>query len=134
WLAYSHLIFGQVESSRTFADPIVANTDFTTFTEESYLAYTARSGRWAAQFGRSRWHWGPGDEASLMLSKTSAPLTGLGMRASVPALKLDFAALNATRQSTAGEQLAVHRIEWQPYDRLRLGLCEAARYQSPRWE
>ena len=133
-LAYSHLIFGQVDSSRTFADPIVANTDVTTFTEESYLAYAARSGRLAVQFGRSRWHWGPGDEASLMLSKTSAPLTGLGFRASVPADRLEFTALNSTLAATAGEQLAVHRLEWQARDGLRLGIGEAARYQSSRWE
>ena len=60
---------------RTFADPIVPGSDFITHTEESYLAYTAPAGQWGLQFGRNRWHWGPGEEASLLLSKTSAPLS-----------------------------------------------------------
>jgi len=42
--------------------------------------------------------------------------------------------ISATLRSGSGEQLAAHRIEWQPWDALRLGLSEAARYRSASWQ
>ncbi len=113
-------------------DPIVSESTSRRLPDEAYLAHTGAE-RWAVQFGRSRWHWGPGDEASLLLSGTSPAFTGALLRASVPELSLDFAALNATLAATAGEQLAAHRVEWQPLDALRLGLGEAARYHADGW-
>jgi hypothetical protein len=134
WLVYSHLVAGYQDSARSFADPFILNTDLTTITAESYLSYTASGGRWNAQFGRSRWHWGPGDEGSLLLSKTSAPITGLAFHVRIEPLRADLTALSATLRNGAGEQLAAHRIEWQPADRLRVGIAEAARYQSSAWQ
>ncbi|HTM56967.1 MAG TPA: capsule assembly Wzi family protein [Candidatus Udaeobacter sp.] len=131
WLLYSHLVVGQFDHSRRFADPLIANTDVTTLTEESYISYSA--GAWGASFGRNRWHFGPGDEASLILSKTSAPLTGLAFRGRLEALDLDAIALDVTLDRAAGEQLAAHRLEWRPGSRLRLGLTEAARYHASGW-
>ena len=134
WLFFSHLLFGQVDRSRAFADPIVPNTDVTTYTDETYLAYDGPDRRWGLQFGRGRWHWGPGAEGSLILSKTSAPITGLSYQVHLAALHLDAAALSATLQQAAGEQLAAHRLEWQPRDALRLGLTETARYRDASWQ
>ncbi len=134
WLVYSHLLAGRVDRARSFADPIVANTDLIVHTEETYVTYTGAEGRWAAQFGRSRWQWGPGVEGTLVLSGTSAPLTGLAMQAHLPAWHLDAIALSATVQATAGEQLAAHRLEWQPVAPLRLGVTEAARYHATSWQ
>src|SRR6185436_4188956 len=76
WLLYSHLVAGHFPGGQAWADPLVANTDFLIHTEESYVAYTPESGRWAVQAGRSRWHWGPGEEGSLLLSRTSPAITG----------------------------------------------------------
>jgi hypothetical protein len=134
WLVFTDLLAGRVDRARSFADPIVANTDLVVHTEETYLAYTGGDGSWGAQLGRSRWHWGPGEEASLVLSRTSAPLTGLSYQVHLTALHLDFSALSATLAQAAGEQLAAHRVEWQPRDALRLGLTEAARYRAPGWQ
>lgn len=134
WLAFSHLIVGHVDTARAFGDPLIANTDITVHSEESYLAYSGAGGRWGVQFGRSRWHWGPGQEGSLMLSRTSVPLTGLAFHARLEALHLDGTVLSATLRTGAGEQLAAHRLEWQPRDGLRLGLSEAARYKSDAWQ
>lgn len=134
WLLHSHVVAGHFPGGRAWADPVVTGTDFILHTEESFVAYTPEGGRWAAQFGRSRWHWGPGEEASLLLSRTSPPLTALALRASLPAFRLDFTALHATLGAAAGEQLAAHRLEWQPHDRLRLGVSEAARYRSDGWD
>jgi hypothetical protein len=134
WLLFGHVVVGQVDRARSFADPIVPNTDLIATTEESYLAYEGASGKWGIQFGRSRWHWGPGEEASLILSKTSAPITGLSYQVHFPTQRLDFEAISATLQQSAGQQLAAHRVEWQPGDMLRLGVTEAVRYKSPSWQ
>jgi hypothetical protein len=134
WLVYSHLLAGEVEGARGFADPIIPETDLIVHSEESYVAFTGTEASWALQFGRSRWHWGPGEEASLLLSKTSAPITGVALRGRIAPLRADAIALSATLRSSSGEQLAAHRLEWQPSDGLRLGLAEAARYRAETWE
>ena len=132
-VVYSHYIVGRIDNARAFADPILPDNDLIILPEETYLAYTEEQGRWGAQFGRERWHWGPGEEGSLVLSKTSPLLTGLAFRARISALHADAIALSATLRQASGEQLAAHRIEWQPTDRLRLGVTESARYRSPGW-
>ncbi len=134
WLVYSRFVAGQFDSARSFADPIVPNNDFVVLTEETYIAYTGDRQRWAVQFGESRWNWGPGEEGSLVLSSTAPSMVGLMMRAHLEALRLDFMALSATVEQAEGEQLAAHRIEWQPHDNLRLGVTEAARYKWPGWQ
>lgn len=134
WLFFTNLMAGRVDRARSFADPIIANTDLVVHTEETYLAYTGREGRWGVQFGRGRWHWGPGEEASLLLSKTSAPITGLSYQVHLTTFHLDFSALSATLRQSAGDQLAAHRVEWQPRDGLRIGLTETARYRASSWQ
>jgi hypothetical protein len=131
--AFAHYVVGQVDHARQFADPIVPGNDLIVLPEETYLSYTQEMGRWGAQFGRERWHWGPGEEGSLVLSKTSPLLTGMAFHARLEALRADAIILSATLKPAAGEQLAAHRIEWQPRDGLRLGVTEAARYQAPTW-
>jgi hypothetical protein len=133
WLVYSHLVVGHFDHARSFSDPAVANTDITELTEESYIAYGSGDAAWGAQFGRDRWHWGPGDEGSLILSRSSAPLTALAYRGRLARLRLDGIVINATVDAAAGEQLAAHRLEWQPSRDLRLGLSEAARYHASGW-
>jgi capsule assembly protein Wzi len=134
WLAYSHQVLGRFTDAQRFADPVVANTDIIVLTEETYLSLTPGSGRWGVSFGRGRWHWGPGQEGSLILSRTSAPITALMMRGSLEAFHLNGMVINATLHQAAGEQLAAHRFEWQPLDGLRIGGTEAVRYQAPTWQ
>jgi hypothetical protein len=134
WLGYAHIFAGHVDDARTFSDPISPDNDAIVYSEESYLAATGRDARWSLQFGRSRWHFGPGDESSLILSKTSAPLLGFALRVRIEPIRLDAIALSATLKASSGEQLAAHRLEWQATDGLRLGLTEAARYHSSSWQ
>jgi hypothetical protein len=134
WLAFAHLSAAYQDTARGFGDPIFLGTDIIAYTEESYLSYNAGSGRWAVQFGRGRWHWGPGEEGSLLLSKTAAPMTGLALHARLEPLHADGTALSATLAASGGEQLAAHRLEWQLRDGLRVGLAEAARYRSEAWQ
>lgn len=133
WLAYSHILAGYVLGGTRFAERILPRTDAVLHSEETYLAYTATRGVWGVVFGQGRWHWGPGQEASLLLSKTSPPLTGLAFRGRIEPLRADGMVFNAVLEQAAGEQLAAHRLEWQPFDNLRLGLGEAARYKSTSW-
>lgn len=134
WLAFSHLVVGHQDTARTFADPLFQKTDIIIYTGDTYLAYSGAGGRWGVQLGRTRWHWGPGEEGSLLLSKTAVPLTGLAFHVRIEPLHADGTALSATLRGDAGEQLAAHRLEWQPFDRLRIGLSEAARYKSAAWQ
>ena len=129
-LAYSHYIVGRYDNARQFADPIVPNNDLIVFTEENFISYTEEQGQWGIQFGRNRWHWGPGQEGSLLLSKTSPALTGIAFRAHHQALHADGIALNATLKQSAGEQLAAHRIEWQLSDGVRAGRATRPRRGS----
>jgi hypothetical protein len=131
WTAHSHLLVGRVEGARRFADPIVPNSDLIAHTEDTYVATGGR--RWSARFGRTRWAWGPGEEGSLLLSAGGPAITGLSFAADLPAFGLHAIALNATLAGSAGEQLAAHRVEWQPVDALRVGFTETARYQDDAW-
>ena len=133
WLVYSHLLLGQVDGARSFADPLFSNSDVILHTEDSYVAYTGSDGGWNARLGRSRWHWGPGEEASLTLSGTSPAFTGISMSARLEPLKADAIALSGTLDPATGEQLAAHRLEWRPSARLRLGVTETARYHASGW-
>src|SRR5437867_943096 len=133
-LAFSHYIVGRIDQARRFADPIVPNNDIIVLTEETFISYTEEQGKWGVQFGKNRWHWGPGEEGSLVLSRTSPALTGIAFRARHQALRADGIALNATLEQAAGEQLAAHRIEWQLTDGFRTGLTEAARYKASGWQ
>jgi hypothetical protein len=133
-LMFSHYVVGRFDNARRFADPIVPENDVIVLTEETFLSYTEEQGRWGAQYGRSRWHWGPGEEGSLVLSKTSPSMTGLAFRARHDGLRADGIALSATLEAASGEQLAAHRIEWELARGLRLGVTETARYRSPGWQ
>lgn len=132
WLVYSHLFFGELRGVRAFSDALVANSDLSVSSEESYLAHTGAN--WSLQLGRSRWAWGPGEEATLLLSRTSAPLNGLMLHGRLAGLHADGFVFDATVDPGTGQQLAAHRIEWQPRERLRLGVSEAARYHAGGWQ
>ena len=133
-VAYSHYTVGRFDNARDFADPIIPNNDLIVLTDENFISYTEEQGQWGIQFGRNRWHWGPGQEASLVLSRTSPALMGIAFRAHHQALRADGIALNATLAQASGEQLAAHRIEWQLSDGLRIGVTEAARYKATTWQ
>ena len=134
WDLHADVTAGHLARGLEFAQSLLADNDAVLHSEEAYVGYTAASGLWAVQAGRSRWHWGPGDEAGLLLSKTSAPLTGMAFHLRVRPLRADGMVLWASIQEAAGQQFAAHRLEWQPFDGLRLGVSEAVRFRSPRWE
>lgn len=133
WIGHAHAWLGQLRDVTAFSDALVAGTDFAASTEDSWLAYDGGTA-WSLQLGRSRWHWGPGEEGSLLLSKTSAPLSGMMLHVRIEPLRADATIFNATTAPGLGEQLAAHRLEWQPRDGLRVGIAEAARYRASGWQ
>lgn len=134
WNLRTHVTVGHVARGLDFAASVFDGNDAVLHSEEAYLSYTGTSGLWSVQIGRDRWHWGPGDEGGLLLSKTSAPLTGIALSLRVPPLHADGTVFWATLAEPTGQQVAAHRLEWQPLDRLRVGVSEAVRYQSQHWE
>ena len=132
-LFFTHLTAGQLRGASRYTDVLVSNTDVAAQTEEAYVSYTAAP-HWAVAIGRQRFAWGPGEEGSLLLSRTAAPLTALWLHGRLQVLRADFTALHATTDPGRGEQLAAHRVEWQPASGVRLGMSEAARYRSDGWQ
>src|SRR5262245_6570470 len=133
WLAFAHIALGQLENAHTYTDVLLQNSDIAAQTDEAYLSYSAGT-HWSASMGRQRFAWGPGEEGSLLLSRTSVPFTALALHLRIAALRADGFSINATTDPGQGEQFAAHRIEWQPLSELRLGIAEAARYQADGWE
>ena len=133
WIAFAHIALGQLENAEQYTDVLLANTNLAAQTDEAYLSYSAGT-HWSATVGRQRFAWGPGEEGSLLVSRTGAPLTALYLHLRIKALRADGFSINATTDPGAGEQFAAHRIEWQPLSNLRLGVAEAARYKADGWE
>ena len=129
WLAYAHLAAAQLRGASQYTDVLLSGSDLAAQTEESYLSYRD-AGRWDLAMGRQRFAWGPGEEGSLLLSRSAAPLTALQLHMRLARWRADLFALHATTHPGRGEQLAVHRIEWQPARGVRVGVSEAARYRS----
>jgi len=133
WLAFLHLTLGKLHNAARFTDVLISNSDLAAQTDEAYIAYTAGT-RWSVAIGRQHFAWGPGEAGSLLLSGTAAPLTALTFHARLEPLRADGFALHATTDPGRGEQLAAHRLEWQPAGGVRVGIGEAARYRSDGWQ
>lgn len=132
WVAHTDLAAGALADVRSFSDPLIEGRDVALSTEDSYVAL-APSDAWDLRVGRTRWHWGPGEEGSLLLSGSAPAMSGLALRGHVAAIGADVAVLHATPELGRGEQLAAHRLEWQPRADLRVGVAEAARYRASGW-
>ena len=133
WIGQLHLFVGEEAGGHLYTDPIVTNSDVIVQTDQALIGYIAPRDRFGFRFGRGRWHWGPGNEASLVLSQTSAPLTALELHLGLADGRLALSALSGALQPSSGQQLAAHRIEWQPVDAVRLGASEAVRYHATGW-
>lgn len=133
WLAYAHLAAAQLRGASQYTDVLLSGSDLAAQTEESYLSYR-QVGRWDLSMGRQRFAYGPGEQGSLLLSRSAAPLTALQLHMRLARWRADLFALHATTRPGRGEQLAVHRLEWQPTSGVRVGVSEAARYRSSGWQ
>ena len=131
-LLYSDLFAGRIDGGRSFADPIVQDTDFILYTEDTYLS--AHTPWIDLSLGRSRSGWGPGHEGTLLWSPTAPPATSLLWDASLFGGHVRASALHADVEASQGERVAAHRIDFEVNPRLHFGVAEAARYHSSHWE
>jgi hypothetical protein len=131
-LLYSDMFAGRVDGGRHFADPIVQNTDFILYTEDTYLS--AHTSWIDFSLGRTRSGWGPGHEGTLLWSPTAPPVTSLLWDGSLFGGHVRASALHADIDASKGERVAAHRIDFEASPRLHFGVSEAARYRSSHWE
>ena len=136
WLAYSRYVVGRFDSARRVRGPDhpeqrlhrAARGDLPRRTPA-----TAAGG--APSSVARRWHWGPGEEGSLVLSKTAPLFTGLAFRT-----RLDDAA--ARRDRAVRARSSRPRASSSPRTassgsrstRCASGVTEAARYRWPGWK
>jgi hypothetical protein len=131
-LLYQDLFAGRIDGGHGFADPLVQDTDFIHYTEDTYVS--ART-RWVdLSFGRMRHGWGPGRDGSLVWSETAAPVTHLLWAASLFGGRVRGTAVHADVDAARGARLAGHRVDLDPTPALHFGVSEAVRYHSDHWE
>lgn len=141
----SDIFAAEVPEGRSFADPLVAGTDFILHTEEATLS--ARLGPLRLRAGRDRHRWGPGESGTLLLSDEGAPfnfaevqlrlgphlrflaLSGFTDRHAAPPVDSSGAVPSGVNPERA-RSLAAHRLQWEVTPRLTIAVAEAARYQG----
>src|SRR5262245_29148621 len=131
-LLYQDLFAGRVDGGRAYADPIVQNTDFILYTEDTYI--TAHTSWLDLSLGRTRNGWAPGHEGSLLWSPTAPPVTNFLFEASLFDGHVRGSALSGDVDAANGERIAAHRLDFEIKPTLHFGLAEAARYHSSTWE
>jgi hypothetical protein len=141
----SDIFAAEVPDGRSFADPLIAGTDFILHTEEATLS--ARLGPLRLRAGRDRHRWGPGMSGTLLLSDDGAPfnfaeyqlrlgehlrflaLSGFTDRRAAPPVDSAGAVLPGVNPDRA-RSLAAHRLQWEVTPKLTIAVAEAARYQG----
>jgi hypothetical protein len=131
-LLYQDLFAGRVDGGSAYADPLVQDTDFIHYTEDTYLS--AHTPWIDLSLGRVRQGWGPGRTGTLLWSATADPTTNLTWSGALFGGRLRGTAVHADVDAVAGERLAAHRLDFALSPRLTFGVAEAARYTSPHWE
>ncbi|MEP7027318.1 MAG: capsule assembly Wzi family protein [Candidatus Eisenbacteria bacterium] len=122
---------GRVVNGRNFSDQLVTGSDFIAYSEDTYGSLAGHG--LDASLGRIGYAWGPGRTGSLLWSETADPVTALNLGATLFG-RVRATALAGDIDASRGARIAGHRLEWFPSPRLTIGLAEAARYSSTRWE
>ena len=113
---------------------------FSGYTEQAYLA--VEIGPLSLRFGRDWQRWGPGRNASLLLSDNTKPfdmgaLTAAGDRIAFTSvvMQLDAVMIDENTNTISLEEgtlhrrfLSAHRLDWHISDKLRVGAAEAVLY------
>lgn len=107
------------------------------FTDQAYLLYN--SSKFTVKFGRDYLVWGPGIDASLLISAAARPMDHLYFSWNSRLLKFSYftAVLDCTDYALEGKPsqqnrfLSGHRLEWRPLKYLRMALSETAIFGGP---
>ena len=122
---------GRVENGDRFTDQLVTGSEFIAYSEDTYGSLAGHG--LDATLGRIGFAWGPGSAGSLLWSETADPITALTLGGTFFG-RVRLTALTGDVDATGNARVAGHRVEWFPSPRLTVGLAEAARYSSTRWE
>lgn len=122
WALHGDLFAGRVADARLFGDAIIADTDFVAFMETAYLAYDAP--RVGMRFGRRRLAWGPGIHGNLLISAPAAPIDQVAFE--LPLGRFRFLSVVGVLSVPLEKNVALHRLEWRPSDRLVISASEGA--------
>src|SRR5262249_40594309 len=93
WLAFTDVEASHLEGSAAYSGRLF-NNDAVFVSDMTALSYTGAHERWAASLGRQRWHWGPGEEGSLVLSGSSAAFNAVAVRLRIEPFRADGMILN----------------------------------------
>lgn len=146
------LFAAEIDEARSFADPLIAGTDFVLHEEEVTLS--ARWGPLRFRTGRDRHRWGPGISGTLLLSDSGQPFNFVEYQLRLSD-DLCFLALTGETGRNAGaadeiriyagedpvtnphphRYLSAHRLLWNVTPDFYVAFSEGARYQtaSPHW-
>lgn len=131
-LLYQDLFAGRLDGGSVFADPLVEDTDFIHYTEDTYVS--ARTPWIDLSLGRTRQSLGPGRSGTLLWSAAADPTTQLVWGGALFGGRLRGTAVHSDIDAAAGERLAAHRLDFALSPRITFGVAEAARYASDHWE
>lgn len=128
WLAMQgDLYVADLEGGRSYADPLVKDTDLVYMLDEAGI--TAEHGALRARVARTRHRWGPGAWSPLLLGSDAQPVNAVEWQADLPRgirARAWTGSLNALEQ----RGVAAHRIEIPLARTLRIALSEGARFRG----
>lgn len=117
----------EIDDARSFADPLVAGTDFILYEEEATLS--ARLGAFRLRLGRDQHHWGPGVSGTLLLSDAGAAFNFAEYQLRMGD-HLRLLALTGITSLHQERYVSAHRLTWTPTPDLSISFSEGARYQA----
>lgn len=126
WFLHSSFVIRKYAGSRNYADPLLGGTDITGLTRQAYV--TMANGAFDVTLGRDRPSWDPGETGGLLLSDAGPSMSLLDF--GVHWKSLHARAITALLNSSQGEYLSAHRVEFTLSPRWTLVASEAARYRS----
>jgi hypothetical protein len=129
---FEELYAAEIDSGRSFGDPLKPGTDIILFQDRVYGAIHTRY--LDVLVGRDRLAWGPGSTGSLLLSGTGRPFTQLRLSRTFFDGLFHAVIVNGVLNQTEGRYIAYHRLDWRPQAELRIGLAEGSRYNASGFE
>jgi hypothetical protein len=127
---HEDLFAGRVQNGRTFADALIAGTDFLLFLESVYAGYEGPG--FSARLGRMGHGWGPAGAGNLLLSGSAPPFDHLEY--TLPLGRFRFQALTGVLSLPVEKNIAAHRLEFRAAPNLQLGVSEGAIFHGSPWQ
>lgn len=124
---YEELAITRIRGDRADIDPLIKHTDIEFAVPHAEI--TGRTGPMTFAAGYDEFRWGPGARGTLLLSQAPGPMEFVLIQGQA-AGRVTATALSGVLSRSENRMLAMHRIEFTPTRRLRLGVAEGVRYFS----